>query len=202
MGQKYKLYSTKNLHNQLQLNTATGEVFQIQDDGQSWKICDSMESAGQQNGRFCLYETQNMWTFIMLDSFTGKNWQIQYSVEGPDYMFAYPINFWSLAYPSSESNWAGRFQMFATQNIWNFIMLDSYSGRIWQVQYGSKDLKELMCIPINKIDLVESGERSTFSIQPMTSMYQYYLINDETGAMWKFQWSTKGDDYRWIIPYR
>lgn len=41
-----------------------------------------------------------------------------------------------------------------------------------------------------------------YSIQPLTSMYQYYLINDNTGDMWKFQWSTKGDDYRWIERFR
>jgi hypothetical protein len=30
-------------------------------------------------------------------------------------------------------------------------------------------------------------------------MFQFYLVNEETGEMWKFQWSTKEDDgYRWI----
>ena len=38
-GQTYKMYQTRNYHNQLRLNTATGEILQIQDDGQSWKIC-------------------------------------------------------------------------------------------------------------------------------------------------------------------
>lgn len=38
-AQTYKMYQTRNYHNQLRLNTATGEVLQVQDDGQSWKIC-------------------------------------------------------------------------------------------------------------------------------------------------------------------
>ena len=38
-AQVYKMYSTRNYHNQLRLNTMTGEVQQIQDDGQSWIIC-------------------------------------------------------------------------------------------------------------------------------------------------------------------
>ena len=33
-AQVYKMYSTRNYHNQLRLNTMTGEVQQIQDDGQ------------------------------------------------------------------------------------------------------------------------------------------------------------------------
>ena len=65
----------------------TGEVQQIQDDGQSWEICSAREISGNREGRFCLYETQNMWTFIMLDTYTGKNWQVQFSVKGEDYMF-------------------------------------------------------------------------------------------------------------------
>lgn len=91
-AQTYKMYQTRNYHNQLRLNTATGEVLQVQDDGQSWKICDAMEDGGETDNRFCLYETQNMWTFIMLDTFTGKNWQVQFSTKGTDYMFAAPIN--------------------------------------------------------------------------------------------------------------
>ena len=194
----YKMYRTQNYHNQLRLNTMTGEVQQIQDDGQSWMICSAREILGDAAGRFCLYETQNMWTFIMLDTYTGKIWQVQFSVKGEDYMFAVPINRYSLAFPAEDSKWIGRFQMFATQNMWTFILLDSYNGKLWQVQYSSQDLDNLMCIPINEYELVSDNEKCIFSIQPLTSMYQYYLINDYTGDMWKFQWSTKGDDYRWI----
>ena len=145
---------------------------------------------------------RNMWTFIMLDTYTGKNWQVQFSVKGEDYMFAAPINIFSLAYPETTSNWSNRFQMFRTQNMWTFILLDSYNGRLWQVQYSTQDLDNLFCIPINKYELVSDNEKCIFSIQPLTSMYQYYLINDNTGDMWKFQWSTKGDDYRWIEKFK
>ena len=151
-AQTYKMYSTRNYHNQLRLNTMTGEVQQIQDDGQSWEICSAREASGDKVGRFCLYETQNMWTFIMLDTYTGKNWQVQFSVKGEDYMFAAPINIFSLAYPETTSNWSNRFQMFRTQNMWTFILLDSYNGRLWQVQYSTQDLDNLFCIPINKYD--------------------------------------------------
>lgn len=140
-AQKYRMYQTQNYHNQLKLNTVTGMVEQIQDDGQSWIIAYDIEPKGEYTNRFRLYETKNMWTFIELDTFTGRLWQVQYSVEGPEYMFRIPIN----NYP----------------------------------------------LTINK-------NRSVFTIQPMTSMYQFYLIYEDTGELWKFQWSTKGDDYRWI----
>jgi hypothetical protein len=47
-----KMYSTRNYHNQLRLNTMTGEVQQIQDDGQSWIICSAREISGDKESRF------------------------------------------------------------------------------------------------------------------------------------------------------
>ncbi len=136
----YKFFKTQNIHNQLRLNTKTGEVMQIQDDGQSWYV-NYPETPSGETFRYWLYETQNMWTFILLDTFTGKLWQCQYSVEGSQYIFTTPINETALV----------------------------------------------------------SGSTRRFTIEPMTSMFQYYLIDNETGAMWQFQWSTESDEgYRWI----
>ena len=95
-AQVYKMYKTRNYHNQLRLNTMTGEVQQIQDDGQSWEICSAREILGDKEGRFRLYETQNMWTFIMLDTYTGKNWQVQFSVKGEDYMLLHQSTYFLL----------------------------------------------------------------------------------------------------------
>lgn len=81
-GQQYRLYTTDNIHNQLRLNTATGEIIQVQDDGQTWVITDAILPQGDKNGRFTLYKTKNMWTFIELDTFSGRLWQVQFSVKG------------------------------------------------------------------------------------------------------------------------
>lgn len=142
-GQKYQMYNTQNYHNQLRLNSATGEVYQIQDDGGKWLIVNDIEPNGEVPNRFKLYETENIWTFIELDTFTGRLWQVQFSTESVAYMIYVPIN---------------------------IVKLGDYN-------------------------------KSVFTISPMTSMFQYYLINEDTGEMWMFQWSTKGDDYRWIKPY-
>lgn len=142
-GQDFKLYKTKNAHNQLLLNTVTGSVSQVQDDGNNWQIVSPIEPNGGYTNRFVLHETSNIWNFIEIDTFTGRIWQVQFSVDGQDKMMVMPIN---------------------TQILSNSI------------------------------------NKSIYTISPLTSMYQYYLINNETGRMWKFQWSTKGDDYRWIEP--
>lgn len=139
-AQTYKLYQTDNIHNQLKLNTKTGEIYQVQNDGQTFLVRSATTPDSETPNRYILYKTQNIWTFILLDTFSGKLWQCQFSVKGDEYRASWVINPYSLSY----------------------------------------------------------SERSRFTIQPMTSMYQYYLIDEETGDMWKFQWSTKGDDYRWI----
>jgi len=139
-AQTYKLYQTDNIHNQLKLNTKTGEVIQVQSDGQTFLIHEETTPLNEKPNRYGLYKTQNMWTYILLDKFSGKLWQCQYSTKGVEYMASWIINDVTLSY----------------------------------------------------------AETNKFTIKPMTSMYQYYLIDDETGDMWKFQWSTKGGDYIWI----
>jgi hypothetical protein len=139
-AQTYKLYQTDNIHNQLKLNTQTGEVYQVQDDGQTFLIKSATTPNCEKVNRYALFKTQNIWTFILLDKFSGKLWQCQFSVKGAEYMASWVIN------PNELSN----------------------------------------------------TESNKFTVQPMTSMYQFYLINEETGDMWKFQWTTKGDEYRWI----
>lgn len=139
-AQTYRLYQTDNIHNQLKLNTKTGEVNQIQNDGQ---------------------------TFL---------------VHGPS---------------TPDGNEADRYALYKTKNIWTFILLDRYSGKLWQCQFSAEKIEYITSVVINNISLSYS-ETVKFSIQPMTSMFQYYLIDEESGELWKFQWSTKGDEYRWI----
>lgn len=66
----FKFFKTKNLHNQLRLNTKTGEVIQMQDDGQEF-VLNSGITPENTSFRYWLYETKNIWTFILLDTFTG-----------------------------------------------------------------------------------------------------------------------------------
>ena len=138
-AQTFKFHQTENYHNQLRLNTITGQVYQIQDDGQKFLVHPAT-TPKETKKRYSLHKTKNMWTYILLDEFTGKLWQCQYSIKGPEYRSSWEIN------PKSFS----------------------------------------------------SSRKRKFKISPLTSMYQFYLINEITGDMWKFQWGTKGGDYRWI----
>lgn len=84
--------------------------------------------------RFKLFPTQNLWTFLKLDTQTGQIWQVQYSVTDDNERFEYDLNPSSLIPNSKRVN--GRFELYPTQNIYNFILLDQIDGNSWQVQWS------------------------------------------------------------------
>lgn len=94
---------------------------------------------------FKLYPTNNMWTFIKLDTRNGKMWQVQFSVKGDDYRFEIPLNTTALATDSIN----GRFELYPTQNMYNFILLDKKGGATWQVQWSTEPANQAV-IPINQ----------------------------------------------------
>lgn len=96
--------------------------------------------------RFKLFPTQNMWTFIKLDTQTGQMSQVQYSVKGDEGRFEYDLNPNPLVTTGKKVN--GRFELYSTQNIYNFILLDRIDGKTWQVQW-SFDEENRAVVPIN-----------------------------------------------------
>ena len=86
--------------------------------------------------RYRLFKTTNIWTFILLDTATGRAWQVQYSVDDTPTARA-PINEHSLL-PDSVIEKNGRFTLYPTQNMYNFLLLDREDSRIWQLQWSIK----------------------------------------------------------------
>ena len=84
-----------------------------------------------------LYPTDNIWTFLELETYSGRIWQVQYSTKGPDYRYRTLLNSVSLVW-DDEERFAGRFELYKTQNMYNFILLDTFDGRTWQVQWSTE----------------------------------------------------------------
>lgn len=104
------------------------------------QIAQAVETA-----RYKLYPTQNMWNFIKLDTQTGKMWMVQFSVEDSNDRFVYDLNPLYLYFNDDMVN--GRFELYPTQNSWNFILLDQIDGRTWQVQWSfDKDKRGIVPI--------------------------------------------------------
>ena len=89
-----------------------------------------------------LYPTENMWNFIKLDTRTGRLWQVQFSIQGYEYRFQTVLSDYDLSY--EENTKPNRFELYPTQNTYNFILLDKVDGRVWQVQWSLEEDKRMV----------------------------------------------------------
>lgn len=84
-----------------------------------------------------LYPTQNIYTFLKLNTKTGQITQLQYAISANDDRMELNVN--STAFIDESLSEEGRFKLYPTQNIYNFLLLDTLTGRVWQVQWSSID---------------------------------------------------------------
>ena len=56
-AQSYRFFQTENIHNQLRLDTRTGEVYQIQNDGQTFLVHRASTPDNEISNRYALYKT-------------------------------------------------------------------------------------------------------------------------------------------------
>jgi hypothetical protein len=87
------------------------------------------------NITYRLYPTENMWTFIKLNTRNGIMWQVQFDAQSNN-RFETNLNTIPLIDKENEDN--GRFTLYPTQNLYNFMLLDQIDGRVWQAQWSDK----------------------------------------------------------------
>lgn len=98
-----------------------------------------------ENTIYQLFPTQNYWTFIKLDNRNGKMWQVHFSVNEDGIQTEVILNPVPLVVKDKEVN--GRFNLYPTENIYNFLLIDQIDGNVYQVQW-SMDAKNRIIIPI------------------------------------------------------
>ena len=90
----------------------------------------------KENVRYKLFPTENIWTFLKLDTRSGKIWQVQYSIND-NYRGELELN--NKAFATGETAENGRFTLYPTKNMYNFILLDQTDGKMWQVQWSTEE---------------------------------------------------------------
>ena len=108
----------------------------------------------QNSQYYKLYPTDNIWTFIELDTVFGGVRKVQYTVSDDSRKrFWRTISFDDLRKGGSwlyeDKIVVGRYELYKTQNIYNFILLDKLDGRVWQVQWSMDGENDLL-IPITR----------------------------------------------------
>ena len=87
----------------------------------------------QLNGRYKLYKTENIYTFLKLNTANGILSQIQWSTsdnEGTvDFLNTEDLTDSGAAVP-------GRFELYPTQNMYAFLLIDTWNGHTWHVQWN------------------------------------------------------------------
>ena len=82
-----------------------------------------------------------------------------------------------------------RYKLYPTQNMYNFLLLDTKTGQIEQIQWSMKPENEIHST-INSVDLTYGqgyGSRS-FELIPTQNMYTFLLVDKTTGRIWHVQW--------------
>lgn len=83
--------------------------------------------------RFKLYKTENIYNLLRLDTKTGMIDQVQWSLERQK-EGTMVINDTDLSYGYGYGS--GSFELYPTNNMYQFILLDKTDGRMWHVQWG------------------------------------------------------------------
>jgi hypothetical protein len=97
----------------------------------------SQQTNHSESSIYKLFPTKNYWTFIKLDTRNGKMWQVHFSVAEDGGQGQIPLNEQPLVSPEKEV--AGRFTLYPTENIFNFILSDQIDGNVYQVQWSMED---------------------------------------------------------------
>ncbi|MDE5808686.1 MAG: hypothetical protein K2H59_00200 [Muribaculaceae bacterium] len=83
--------------------------------------------------RYKIYPTENIYILIKLDTQTGRLELIQWSLN-TDKEFSATLNGDDLSIHDGLNS----FELYPTQNMYQFILLDKATGRNWHVQWGTK----------------------------------------------------------------
>ena len=83
--------------------------------------------------RYKIYPTENIYILIKLDTHTGRLELIQWSLN-TDNEFSATLNGDDLSIYDGLNS----FELYPTQNMYQFILLDKATGRNWHVQWGTK----------------------------------------------------------------
>ena len=97
--------------------------------------------------RYRLFKTENMWTFLKLDTMTGQIWQVHFSLNDEDSRYETVLNEINIPEELEKPLIIGRYTLYPTDNMYNFILLDQIDGITMQVQW-SWEKKYRYVVPI------------------------------------------------------
>jgi hypothetical protein len=96
-----------------------------------------------------------------------------------------------------------RFRLFKTENLWNFLLLDTRLGLLYQLQYSVDNKKGSRGIfPLNDRPLVDprDAKDARFTLYRTDNMWNFLLLDQDDGRTWQCQFSVDDKGARGILP--
>jgi hypothetical protein len=92
-----------------------------------------------------------------------------------------------------------RFRLFKTSNTWNFLELDTQTGKVWQVQFSVGEKDSRLKIEVRPDAVPGATKPGRFTLYPTRNMYNFILLDQDAGKTWQVQWSTDKEQGSWPI---
>jgi hypothetical protein len=86
------------------------------------------------------------------------------------------------------------YQLFPTTNLWTQLLIDTATGRVWQVQFSLGDNAPAERWVINDSILLAPGtnpKNGRFTLYPTQNIYTFLLLDREDSRIWQLQWSVE-----------
>ena len=131
--ERYKVYNTTNIYTSLLLDSSNGQIWQLQIGLSDTDQLKTVLSATKQ--AYTLEEEEEAWNKRMKGLEEKYNSKPDSIVSAEDKAFMKP---YTLKETIEKSRIAqnGRFKLYPTDNMYNFIMVDVINGNTYQVQWN------------------------------------------------------------------
>lgn len=85
------------------------------------------------------------------------------------------------------------YQLFATENMWNFLKLNTVTGQIWQVQFSVEGPNYRFETPLDITpriyEYLDEQICGRFTLYPTKNTYNFILLDQIDGRCWQVQWN-------------
>ena len=92
-----------------------------------------------------------------------------------------------------DYNTKDRYVVYPTKNIYTSLLLDTQTGRIWQIQIGIGDNSDRMRSVLSDITYSWDGKIGQYKLYATENMYNFIMVNTELGYTYQVQWNIDKD---------
>ena len=91
------------------------------------------------------------------------------------------------------------YKIYPTQNMWNFLKLDTRTGKINIVQFSIDGDNKRFEYVLSDVSRAENEIPGRFILQPTQNMYNFIMLDQLSGQTYQVQWSFD-EDKRFVVP--